>query len=61
MEKKRVLMVNLLALAVVLLLVLAALLASRLIPRQIIPNAGPLEFEFEPSLTMEAPEMEDAI
>lgn len=60
MEKKRVLMVNLLALAVVLLMVLAALLASKLIPRQTIPYAGPLELEFEPSLTMEPPETEDA-
>lgn len=49
MDKKRVIMMNVLVIGAILLLSLAALIASKLLPRQITPNAGPLEMEFEPA------------
>lgn len=57
MEKKRALMVNVLAIAVILLLIAAAMLFTKLTPRQITPNAGVLE-GFEPAQTTEAPAVE---
>ena len=55
MEKKRTLLVNVLAVGAVLVLVAAMLLVSRLIPRKVVPNAGQLEIVFEPAMTMQAP------
>lgn len=43
MDKKRALKVNLITIAVVLALILAAVLVTAFTPRKITPNAGPIE------------------
>lgn len=55
MEKKRALVMNALVIAAVLLLSIALLIASKLTQRRIVPNAGPLEMEFEPAVTTAMP------
>ena len=54
MEKKRALLVNGLTIIIVLLLIAAAGLAVKLMPRKITPNAGVLE-GFEPVQMTQAP------
>lgn len=55
MEKKRALLLNVLVIAALLLLCLALLAVTKLTPRRIEINAGPLEMEFEPAVTTQAP------
>lgn len=53
MEKKRAMMVNVLVIAAILLLSLVLLIVSKIVPRRVTPDAGPLEMEFEPAVTTE--------
>lgn len=54
MDKKRMLRMNVLVIALVLLLTLVLFLASEAVPRKITPNAGILE-GFEPAVTTQSP------